>query len=275
MRKKQKMKLVFYFSVLSILFTGCKSYIQVFETETTNAEKEGEFYVYETDTVKITYTFWSKKGIVSFAVLNKLDMPIYIDWKKSSYIDNSNKLNYWVDEEISKSAGYYGGYFYSGPLVKPGFSISEGIGVTNVTKVKTERITFIPPKANYYRSQFHLLPIPYYQFDLNSEYTDTNMPYNPRKKTRVYHKRFTKENSPLVFRNFLAFSLTEDFENEFYIDNEFYLSKMLEMDYEHFKYQEKDERGNYRDIKPYKKQTSFYLYVPRENSIDYRKKWGN
>jgi hypothetical protein len=268
------MKIIIYLSFLTVLLSGCKSYIQVFETKATNAEKEGEFYVYETDTLKITYAFWAKKGILSFAVYNKLDEPIYIDWKKSSYIDNSNKLNYWVDEEISKSASYYGGYFYSGPLLKPGFSINKGVGTVSGSKIKAERITFIPPKANYYRSQFHLLPISHYKFDIDAEYTDTIRNDKPKKTTRVYHKEFTKQNSPLVFRNFLAFSLTEDFENEFYVDNEFYLSNMVEMDYRHFVFQEKDENGNYINIRPYKKRTSFYLYVPKQGSIEYRKVYG-
>jgi len=268
------MKLIIYLSVLTILVSGCTSYIQVFETKTTNTEKEGEFYVYETDTLKITYAFWTEKGILSFAVYNKLDKPIYIDWKKSSYIDNSNKLNYWIDAEISKSVSYYGNYFYDGPLLKPGFSINEGIGAVAGSKVKVERITFIPPKSNYHKSQFYLLPLPYYKFDLKTDYTNTNRNDIPKKKTRVYHNEFTKQNSPLVFRNFLAFSLTEDFENEFYVDNEFYLSKMVEMDNKHFKYHEKDENGDYIYIRPYKKQTSFYLNVPKGGSIEYRKNYG-
>lgn len=268
------MKLFIYLLVFTVLVSGCKSYIQVFETKTINTVKEGEFYVYETDTLKITYAFWTKKGILSFSVYNKLDKPIYIDWKKSSYIDNSNKFNYWVDEEIIKSVSYYGSYFYDGPLLKPGFSINEGIGAVAASKVKVERITFIPPKSNYYRSQFYLLPLSYYEFDLKSDFTDTNRNDKPKKTTRVYYNEFSKQNSPLDFRNFLAFSMTEDFEDEFYVDNEFYLSKMLEMDYRHFKYREKEENGNYVYIRPFKKQTSFYLYVPEEGSIEYRKKYG-
>ena len=99
--------------VITLVLSGCaKKYIQVFETKSTNTEKQADFFVYETDTLKITYSFWAEKGVLSFAVYNKLDQPIYIDWKKSSFIDNSNKLNYWVDEERSNSIKYFGSYFY-------------------------------------------------------------------------------------------------------------------------------------------------------------------
>jgi len=269
------MKKLIYLSLLSVFLIGCKSYIQVFETKTTNTISEGEYYVYENDTIKITYAFWTKKGIVSFAVYNKLNVPIYIDWKKSSYIDNSNKLNYWVDEEISKSALYYGSYFYDGPLLKPGFTVSESIGSVSASKVKIERITFIPPRSNYYRSQFYLLPLDYYKFDLDIPPKEVVRNGKKKKKTKLYIDKFTKEDSPLVFRNFIAFSLTEDFNSEFYVDNEFYLSKMTEMDYRHFKYLGKNKEGRQIYLRPYKKQTSFYLNVPQGKSIKSRNQFFN
>lgn len=164
--------------------------------------------------------------------------------------------------------------FYEGPLLKPGFIVNEGFNNSAGIKLKPERISFIPPKSNYFRSQFYLLPVKYYKFDINTEYTETKRNDKPKKTTKVYEKEFSKNNSPLVFRNFLAFSLTEDFENEFYIDNEFYLSKMLEMDYRHFKYRQKDDNGNEVYFQPYKNQTSFYLEVPEDASIQNRIKYG-
>ncbi|MEA3447231.1 MAG: hypothetical protein U9Q98_02125, partial [Bacteroidota bacterium] len=67
------MKKIIYLSVLIFILIGCnKSYIQVFETKTTNTKVEDEFYVYETDTIKVTYAFWANKGVLAFAVYNKL-----------------------------------------------------------------------------------------------------------------------------------------------------------------------------------------------------------
>jgi hypothetical protein len=266
--------------VITLVLSGCaKKYIQVFETKSTNTEKQADFFVYETDTLKITYSFWAEKGVLSFAVYNKLDQPIYIDWKKSSFIDNSNKLNYWVDEERSNSIKYFGSYFYDGPLLKTGYSISESIGISSASKIKIERITFIPPKSNYYRSQFYLLPVHSYKFGLNTPDSTVQRNDKPKKETIIYSKDFQKKNSPLTFRNFLTFSLSEEFKNEFFIDNNFYLSNMKEMDYRHFKYLKRDEKnmwvknenGYYIYERPFKKSTSFYLYVPNNATIKYRK----
>ena len=254
---------VFYSLGFLIILTGCSKYIQVFETQPAEPSlKLGELYVYETDTLRITYSFWALKGVVSFEVHNKLDKPIYINWKRSAFIENSSKLNYWVDEETISST-YYGGYLYQGPLLRPSGVISRESSV----KTKPERTTFIPPKSNYYRSQFYLMPLENYRLDKNSEVLETTRTGKPKRLTKVYFENFTRQNSPHVFRNFLTFSLSEDFKDEFNIDNEFYLSKTLEMDYRHFKFEYLDESGHRQYLKPFKKPTSFYLYVPWEETV--------
>lgn len=88
-------KLIVIASILIFVY-GCKTYVQVFDTKAKNIKVENEFYVFENDSLKITYSFWAKNGLMTFGIYNKLNKPLYIDWKKSSYIDNSVKLNYWI-----------------------------------------------------------------------------------------------------------------------------------------------------------------------------------
>lgn len=264
------MKQAIFIGLIFFLLYGCKSYVQVFETNGTNVKKENNFYVFENDSLKITYSFWSQKGLMTFSIFNKLDQPLYIDWKKSSYIDNSVKLNYWIDEEKKKSLEYYGSYYYDGPLLKPGYAISNTRGVSVSSTVKVERITFIPPTSNYYRSQFYILPINFFKLDLQAPYKEVSRNDEPKKKTKVYEKSYSKDTSPLIFRNFLTFSFSENFENEFYIDNEFYISDIKEMDRRHFEYNKKD-LGIKFQFAEFRKETSFYLYIPKQGSIDHRK----
>jgi hypothetical protein len=93
---------------------------------------------------------------MSFYFYNKLNKPIYIDWKNSSFIYNGNKLDYWIDETVTNSASYYGAYYYKGEPIRPGLTASQGIALNNSKTFKPERITFIPPKANINRSQFKI-----------------------------------------------------------------------------------------------------------------------
>lgn len=248
--------LLFTFSLL-----GCKNYIQVFETKSNDIKVENKFYVFENDSLKITYNFWSNKGLMTFSVFNKLDKPIYIDWKKSSYIDNSVKLNYWIDEEKTKSKEYYGNYYYDG--LRYAVSKSE-------TAVKLERVTFIPPSSNYSRSQFFIFPIKFYDLDTGIEPKEINRLDNPKYKTEVYEQHFSKKNSPLIFRNFLTFSYTESFESEFYVDNEFYISKIREMEREGFLTFVPGSNFENRFTSPDENGTIFYIEIPKEKSIKNR-----
>lgn len=76
-------KTILLITLALALFSSCsKQFIQVFDTSTTNTKLTDGFWVYETDSIKLTYSFWADKGVMSFSVYNKLNKPIYIDWKK-------------------------------------------------------------------------------------------------------------------------------------------------------------------------------------------------
>lgn len=276
------MKNVLRLTILSVMLFGCKSYVQMFNTDSLIIVNDEGFYVHENDSVKITYSFWKEKGLMTFSIFNKLDKPLYIDWKKSSYVDNSVKLDYWVDEEISKVISSYGSYFYADPLLMPGYIVSSTGGASVSSTFKEERITFIPPSSNYYRSQFYILPINFFKLDTKTDFVEVPRNDKPKKKTKLYKATFSKENSPLVFRNFLTFSLSEDFTSEFYVDNEFYIEEILEMDRRHFGYYRVDETKKGRSslfednknwilISDFKNPRSFYLMIPKEGSIEYRR----
>lgn len=241
---------------------GCsKSLIQIFDTTTTNTKLSDDYYVFENDTVKITYSFWAKQGVMSFSIFNKLNKPIYIDWKSSSYIANGLKFNYWMDETQTNQASYYGAYYYKGPLLQPGITVTEGVQIGTSSTVKPERITFIPPKSYSIRSQFYLLPIQWFKMSSKRSMTIEPRNDNPSRKTHVFTETFDPKTTPLRFRNFIAISLSETSQDFIFIDNEFYLTSVKEMDYRHYrgKCLGTSNDGKYIYEKPYKKKTSFYI----------------
>lgn len=65
---------------LTIVIFSCKT-VQVINVANTNLKKDN-YLVYENDSIKITYDLWYHHGLVSFVIYNKLDIPLYIDWKK-------------------------------------------------------------------------------------------------------------------------------------------------------------------------------------------------
>jgi hypothetical protein len=254
------MKYILLFLIL-ITFGSCKSLVQVMETKTTNTELIDDEYVYENDSIKITYNFWRENGSLKFTVYNKLDKPLYIDWTQSSYINNTEKRNYWVDEENSVSDGY-SLYGYNGL----GFRKSKTKIQTK--SVKPEKVTFIPPKSNFVKNQFVLMPINEFRMN-NAEKKKVQSKLRKGKTIDIKVVNYNKSNSPLIFRNFLTLSFSEDFQTKFYVDNEFYLTKVLELDTNHFTTYKKDpdrknlyardEFGNRIIISPYYGGDSFYI----------------
>jgi hypothetical protein len=222
--------------------------------------------------VKITYSFWGSQGIMSFSIYNKLTKPIYLDWKNSAFIVNDRKLNYWIDETQTNQAGYYGAYFYSGPLIQPGGTVNEGVQINTSSTIKPERITFIPPKSFSTRSQFYLLPISYFKLAKNCKKTIEPRNDKPRKKTKVYSETYKLNDSPLRFRNFIALSFHENSQEFRFIDNEFFMNSVKEMDYRHYlgKYLGKNDEGKMIYEKPFKKMTSFYIEINNQNSYEWR-----
>jgi hypothetical protein len=265
------MKSLILLLLSALILSGCNiEYIQIFETAASNSTKQNDFFVFENDTVQITYNFWYAKGMMSFRIFNKLDKPIYVNWRNSSFIHNGNKLNYWVDEEHTNLAAYYGGYYYNGPLLPFGMAVNEGISVSTSTKTKPEKITFIPPKSNYHRNQFILYPIT--AFDLGKTPQKLKGPRldNPKKETTVYQVDFKPSDSPLVFRNYLAISFSESSEDFRFVDNGFSLSTVKEMDIKHFRGKKTgtDDDGNDLYPKPLKNPSSFYIKIGSDQYVE-------
>jgi len=252
-----------YLLLLLILTTvGCsKSLIQLIETSSNNTIDNKGFWVFENDTVKITYSFWAENGLMAFNIYNKLDKPIYIDWKNSSFILEGRKLDYWIDEKQTNVESYYKGYYYGGPVSNSYFGVTRGTVVTSATEIKPERVTFIPPKSNYARSQFYLLPKDQFELGVNCQKIIEQRNDYPRRSTTVLSKTFDENTSPFIFRNYIAYTFSETSKEFVFIDNGFYMKSVKEMDIRHFngKSMGCDENGSNLYRSPYKNGNSFWI----------------
>ncbi len=103
----------FLLLLLSFILFGCsKKNLLVYETTSINCKSHYGSFVYESDTIKITYNFWENGGMLNFTIFNKLDKPFYINWGSSSFIYNGTKINCWADQAVTVSSGNYSNYYY-------------------------------------------------------------------------------------------------------------------------------------------------------------------
>ncbi len=266
---KRPFRVATVFCLIAFIVSCKTQYMQLLTTSSGDAVLKDDFFVFENDTVKITYQFWANRGILSFELFNKLEKPIYIDWKNSSYIFNGVKMNYWIDEELTNSVSVYGNFLYTGPVIKPNPLLTYTVGITSSTSVKPERITFIPPKSSIYKTSFFLVPFSSISLDsANAKISVVPRIDKPKKKTKTYEVNYTLTSSPIVFRNFISLMFSEsskDYDdqnkNYKYIDNQFYVSYIKQEDIRLFWGKSIGTGSDGYPIyeKPEKKPAKFYL----------------
>lgn len=91
--------------VIIILISGCtqppiQSNYYLLNVQSTDCLSTEGFINYENDTIRVAYIFWAENGVMGVFIHNKLKLPLYVDWKKCSYITGTEKHNYW-DETVT------------------------------------------------------------------------------------------------------------------------------------------------------------------------------
>ena len=211
-------------AIICILLFSCSTkYANIIEVKPASpGMTETQFYVYENETVRITYAFWNKYGQMAYTVYNKLSVPIYIDWKKSSLVSNGQKIAYWQDEVRTSS-------FINGRLYSTAISENSWTGIFNgfysSQRIKPERITFLTPHSAITRLQNRLFD--YSSWQISKPYLKTTLTkVNNLGTMPADYNTYETTRTPLLFRNFLTISTTENFTSESYIDNGFYIANV-------------------------------------------------
>lgn len=179
------------------LIASC-SYYRVASISSDKTRQINNGVVFENDTIKVTYNFWAKNGAMSFDIYNKLNIPLYFDWKKSAFIPNDKMMSYWQDETntigTSSSSAYY---LYGGAI--------GGSSKSKSKSIRQERVGVVPPRSLITSNKYSLVPA----------------------KTALPVQSYNISNTPLRFRSYLAVSTSEQFDKEvFYIDNDFFVSSV-------------------------------------------------
>ncbi|HWK07061.1 MAG TPA: hypothetical protein VNS58_25685 [Puia sp.] len=259
------MKRIFYFffTAAILMCASCSKYTQIFQTKpATPGITSGDLLYFENDTVKITYSFWHKNGTLAFSIYNKLNIPIYIDWKKSSLVKDGQKFNYWSEETITKKINKRADRFYMsyGDYELLGVSSGSSEGISHSRK--PERITFLAPHSNLIKIKFALYPFTDDKLNNNAIAGSMDNPIS-KKPVAITYKEFKESNSPLSFRNFLTISTSEKFENEVYIDNGFYVSRISQMKKDNFSGKELYDKGSNKMVyeMPFRSAALFFIDV--------------
>ena len=225
--------------ISSLFYFSCNiEYIQILKTSSPGLTERKEGWIFENDSIKIDYNFNAKGGVMSFKLFNKLNKPIYLDWKNSSFIYNGEKNNYWIEETNTVGKSVETTIIGKGPLYPyNNRTYALTTGLLSQKSVKAERITFIPPKSGISSS------ISYYQFRLTN--SDIHFKVDPNVADKIMVKALTSNNDKMIrgyiynyndtnsiisFRNYLAIAFTENTNQFNFIDNKFFVKSLEEID---------------------------------------------
>lgn len=216
------------------LFFSCGT-VRLTETESAGKmpAKEG---VSENDDIRITYDLWGEHGMMYFTIYNKSKKPLYIDWKKSVFIHNQWKNDYWIEKTTSEA--------FTVPVGDQKYKVFKN----TTSMVVAERITFIPPdcyisvpmtyeildhlnrrmQLSGMRERRMITMSDNLRWDENAKKEVITRPED-NKKFKAFTVTYTREQSPYRFRNFITYASDEKFTTEKYFDNEFYVKRFVQL----------------------------------------------
>ena len=212
------------FHLLSILvvllsLSGCQSYQYVTVKSDLNNNDVGEYYI-ENDTVKVFFLFTGANGPVIIEVINKLDQPLYVNWKNSALIVDGKSHPLWMD--IADVNINTDGVAYSYPN-------GQFIGASSSgTITKKEPISFLPPATSVINDNYKLA----------GRHIDIPKSHRPHKFTLpsangfidVKKYEFAPDNSPMSFRLFLTYATDEQQKTSVVLDEAFWISEIITTD---------------------------------------------
>ena len=222
-------------ATLTILLQGCSSYqyCQLYEVGTDVEQKENAL-VYSDENCDIIYNLWADSGSMDFIFTNKTNKDIYIDLTRSFFIQNGIAYDYYSDKEYTSTVSIgdastselmasYTKYGYTHtPYLWTPTSISRGAKVSSTftsgysasVTTKTEKYIYVPAKASKIVRSFSISNHLY----LICGNDELNAPNTESEKIT-----YTKDESPLNFRNRITYILDENVHN---VDNEFWITSV-------------------------------------------------
>lgn len=219
--------------IITIVFTSCNTktyFYQVYKAVPTQkiVEKNNSL-VYEDENCKVSYNLWDENGNIGFEFYNKTDKNIYLNLDECFFILNGVSNSYYQNRVFTNSKS-------SGTIVSKSTSLSNSItGINIFDYVQTNKISLgkslgftSSTGSSVAYNEEKIVCIPSFtrktinEFSINDIlFRDCDLYKYPSKRQNAT-KTFSKEDSPLIFSNRIAYTVGKTdklikFENEFYV----------------------------------------------------------
>lgn len=263
----------------SICFVSCNpTYYQVYRVDSSDLKQRENSMVYENDDCKISYNLWGQKGTMVFIFENKTNEDIFVDMTQTFFIKNGAANDYFRNrtyetrtyEDLtlgySVSKTYIGidGYWpmqYEVPTAAALKAIANlKKGVSSAVSIKESEYVCVPAHSYKVIDSYSINP----PFEKSCD-NKTDYPANS-----ALLRTYTESNSPLKFKNRIAYSFKKDNTSLKYIENSFWLSDIR--NYSKKAAVEKKKVKDGCDKDNFYKREYFKIGGPNQFYIDYKRK---
>ena len=248
------MKRFFFLVAVCAAFSSCAptTYYQMYQAQPiSDISMQENCMVFEDENCQILYNFWKEYGEIGFVFHNKTSENIYLHLDECFYVENGVAYDYYRNRVFTNSRSYvassqltniYGSYvnksnasananyyqmgsygtgnaYGNQTTYKNGYVYGSTRAVTNASSnsvsVAEKQIICIHPKTSKIITEFDIK---------TSIYRSCDIFRNPGRKD-PHCVSFSKENTPLVFGNRIAYS-KGDAKELVRVNNDFYVSKI-------------------------------------------------
>jgi hypothetical protein len=283
-----KTKRFIYLLGIAVLFASCATtsttFYQVYNVKPTddNIIKTDEL-VYEDDYCKISYNLWENGGNIGFNIYNKTDKELYVHLKKCNFVLNGFAYDYYKNRTYTTSESQsssttktaLGSVAVTGINVynniqtnqlKSANSANQSSSVGYTVSVKEDSIVRIPGKTTKQITEYSINNNLIRNCDL-LKYPKTGI----FKQDEVNTKKYSMEQSPIVFSNRITYKVGDEFFN---IENRFFVSEITNYPSTEFiesKYEEYCGHKSLAKTKYYKYYDTDKFFIKYNKGNDYMK----
>lgn len=216
----------------SLMLSSCgKVFYQVYTVEAPGSVEKENALVYENEDCKVMYNLWSEDGYIGFIFKNKTDKDLFVILPQTFFIKNGVAFDYYKNREYHKteivSSGVSLGIAVSGKydLWRDWYGVPSSLnanenrqrGVSKTIVEKENPIICVPPHSSKEISEYLISGQLVRDCNKKQAY--------PRKKSIPV--TYSKDDSPLIFKNRIAYAFDNSGKDLKYVENEFWISELI------------------------------------------------
>jgi hypothetical protein len=208
----------------------------VYEVKSDDLTEKENSMMYENEDCRIRYNLWTKGGSMSFFFENKTEKDIFIDMSQTFFIKNDYASDYYMNRTFdsrsydaisigynyaaSKALSVSGSWWpsrYSATIATGiGAKVGATSGFSTGVSIKEPEYICIPAKSYKYVEGYKI----------NTDYIKScdRRIANPKETSTL--GTYSKKETPLRFKNRIAYSFEEGNKSLKFIDNSFWLQSV-------------------------------------------------